>query len=38
MTVEKVREPTVPDAPDASASRRNWQRIPLFLHILARRT
>jgi len=36
FTVEMLREPTVPD--DASASRRNWQRIPLFLHIVARRT
>lgn len=38
LSVETLREPSVPDAAAASFPARRWQRIPLFLHILARRT
>lgn len=35
--VEALREPAVPDHAIASEAGRRWQRLPLFLHIRARR-
>lgn len=37
LLVEALREPGVPDHAIASDSGRRWQRLPLFLHIRARR-
>jgi SAM-dependent methyltransferase len=37
LTVETLREPAVPESAVPSPSARRWQRVPLFLHILARR-
>jgi SAM-dependent methyltransferase len=37
ITVEVLREPAVPDSAATSPGWRRWQRVPLFLHILARR-
>lgn len=35
--VEALREPGVPDDAIASEAGRRWQRLPLFLHLRARR-
>lgn len=37
LLVETLREPSVPDHAIASEESRRWQRLPLFLHIRARR-
>ena len=37
LLVEALREPKVPDDAVVSASGRRWQRVPLFLHLRARR-
>ncbi|HJZ30490.1 MAG TPA: class I SAM-dependent methyltransferase [Hyphomicrobiaceae bacterium] len=37
LVVEALREPRVPDDAVASDSGRRWQRLPLFLHLRARR-
>jgi SAM-dependent methyltransferase len=37
LVVETLREPAVPDAAATSPAGRRWQRVPLFLHVLARR-
>ena len=36
LTVEVLREPAVPESAATSPAGGRWQRIPLFLHILAR--
>ncbi|MDQ8730048.1 class I SAM-dependent methyltransferase [Bradyrhizobium sp. LHD-71] len=38
LLVEALREPRVPDCAIASESSRRWQRLPLFLHLRARRS
>jgi SAM-dependent methyltransferase len=38
FVVETLREPGVPDQAVRSESDRRWQRLPLFLHLRARRT
>jgi hypothetical protein len=38
MLVEALREPAVPDYAIKSEATRRWQRVPLFLHIRARRS
>jgi SAM-dependent methyltransferase len=37
LLVETLREPRVPDPAVSSEATRRWQRLPLFLHIRARR-
>ena len=37
LLVEALREPKVPDDALTSESGRRWQRVPLFLHLRARR-
>ena len=37
LVVEALREPNVPDEAVVSESSRRWQRVPLFLHLRARR-
>ena len=37
FTVEALREPSVPDRAITSERGRRWQRLPLFLHLRARR-
>jgi SAM-dependent methyltransferase len=37
LVIEALREPRVPDAAARSARSQRWQRIPLFLHLRARR-
>lgn len=37
LAVEKLHEPAVPNETATSPALRRWQRVPLFLHILARR-
>jgi hypothetical protein len=37
LTVETLREPAVPDDAASSCAMRRWQRLPLFLHMVARR-
>jgi SAM-dependent methyltransferase len=37
LLVEALREPKVPDDAVVSESSRRWQRVPLFLHLRARR-
>ena len=37
LAVETLREPAVPDSAATSPALRRWQRVPLFLHVLARR-
>ena len=37
LSVEALREPSVPEHAIASAASRRWQRVPLFLHLRARR-
>jgi len=37
LTVEALREPRVPDHAVKSERSRRWQRVPLFLHLRARR-
>ena len=37
LVVEALREPKVPDDAVVSESGRRWQRVPLFLHLRARR-
>jgi SAM-dependent methyltransferase len=37
LVVETLREPAVPDIALTSPALRRWQRVPLFLHVLARR-
>jgi SAM-dependent methyltransferase len=37
FVVEALREPRVPDAAAETDAERRWQRLPLFLHIRARR-
>jgi SAM-dependent methyltransferase len=37
LVIEAVREPAVPDAAVSDASEVRWQRIPLFLHMRARK-
>jgi SAM-dependent methyltransferase len=37
LAVEKLREPAVPDHAATTPVARRWQRVPLFLHVLARR-
>lgn len=37
LAVETIREPAVPESAATSPSLRRWQRVPLFLHMLARR-
>ena len=37
LVVEALREPAIPDGAATSPALRRWQRVPLFLHILARR-
>jgi hypothetical protein len=37
MVVERLRETSVPDAAIVRPRSRRWQRIPLFLHVRARR-
>ncbi len=38
LVVEQLREPAVPERAASSPATRRWQRMPLFLHIVARRT
>jgi SAM-dependent methyltransferase len=38
LLVEALREPAVPDYAIKSEATRRWQRVPLFLHIRARRS
>lgn len=38
LLVEMLREPRVPDHAVKSGRGRRWQRLPLFLHLRARRT
>ena len=35
--IELIREPAIPDSAVADARSRRWQRVPLFLHLRARR-
>jgi SAM-dependent methyltransferase len=37
LAVETLREPAVPDGAASSPAVRRWQRVPLFLHVVARR-
>jgi len=37
LLVEALREPSVPDQAIVSPAGRRWQRLPLFLHLRARR-
>ena len=37
LAVETLREPAVPESAATSPALRRWQRVPLFLHMLARR-
>ena len=37
LRVETLREPPVPDLAATSPAAKRWQRIPLFMHMLARR-
>jgi hypothetical protein len=37
LMVEALREPSVPEHAIRSPASRRWQRMPLFLHIRARR-
>ena len=37
LLVETLREPSVPDQSIDSPAERRWQRLPLFLHLRARR-
>ena len=37
LVVETLREPAVPERAVTSPALRRWQRVPLFLHVLARR-
>ena len=37
LVVETLREPAVPDSAVTSPALCRWQRVPLFLHVLARR-
>jgi SAM-dependent methyltransferase len=37
LLVEALREPSVPECAIASEASRRWQRVPLFLHLRARR-
>lgn len=37
LVVEALREPSVPDEALSSPASRRWQRLPLFLHVRARR-
>jgi hypothetical protein len=37
LLVEALREPSVPDHAIISSRGRRWQRLPLFLHLRARR-
>jgi SAM-dependent methyltransferase len=37
LAVETLREPAVPESAAKSPAVRRWQRVPLFLHMLARR-
>lgn len=37
LVIEALREPRVPDAAAKSARSQRWQRVPLFLHLRARR-
>jgi hypothetical protein len=37
LAVETLREPAVPEGAATSPALRRWQRVPLFLHMLARR-
>jgi hypothetical protein len=37
LLVEVLREPSVPDNAIAAEASRRWQRLPLFLHMRARR-
>lgn len=37
FVIEAIREPSVPDHAITSDSSRRWQRVPLFLHLRARR-
>jgi SAM-dependent methyltransferase len=37
LALEKLREPAVPDNGATTPGLRRWQRVPLFLHMLARR-
>ena len=37
LVVEALREPAVPDEALTDAASRRWQRLPLFLHVRARR-
>jgi len=37
LLVEALREPRVPDYAVISGRDRRWQRLPLFLHLRARR-
>jgi SAM-dependent methyltransferase len=37
LVVETLREPAVPEDAATSPAARRWQRVPLFLHLLARR-
>jgi SAM-dependent methyltransferase len=37
LLVETLREPSVPDQTIVSPTERRWQRLPLFLHLRARR-
>lgn len=38
LFVEALREPSVPDQSIDSPAGRRWQRLPLFLHLRARRS
>ena len=37
FVVEALREPSIPDEALATDAERRWQRLPLFLHLRARR-
>jgi SAM-dependent methyltransferase len=37
LVVETLREPAVPETAVTSPALRRWQRVPLFLHVVARR-
>jgi SAM-dependent methyltransferase len=38
FTIEALREPSVPESAVTADRQRRWQRLPLFLHIRARKT
>jgi hypothetical protein len=38
LVVEDLREPAVPERTSNTPATRRWQRVPLFLHLVARRT